>query len=98
MERFKAVIENFRHKGLRQLFEDDNPRGLNPEHLRKIKVILTVMNAAEAIADMDEATFRLHPLTGDLKGYWAVTVRANWRIIFRFEDGKAFDVDLVDYH
>jgi proteic killer suppression protein len=41
---------------------------------------------------------RLHPLIGDLKGFWAVTVRANWRIVFRFEDGHAYDVDLTDYH
>lgn len=43
-------------------------------------------------------TYGLHLLKGDLKGFWAVTVRANWRAIFRFEDGKASDVDLVDYH
>ena len=42
--------------------------------------------------------FRLHPLRGDLAGYWSITVRANWRIIFRFEQGDATDVDLVDYH
>ena len=56
------------------------------------------MNAAQEIADLDYATFRLHQLTGNLKGFWSITVRANWRIIFRFENGKAFDVDLVDYH
>ncbi len=47
------------------------------------------------------ASFRhmkLHALKGDLKGFWAVTVRANWRIIFRFKDAKAFDVDFIDYH
>lgn len=92
------AIESFRHKGLRQFYEKDNPRGLNVEHVRKIKVILTVMNAAERIEDMDEATFRPHQLTGNLKGYWSVTVRANWRIIFRFEEGNAYDVDLLDYH
>ena len=42
--------------------------------------------------------FRLHALKGDMKGYWAVTVRANWRIIFRFEDGHAYEVELIDYH
>jgi toxin HigB-1 len=47
---------------------------------------------------MDIHPLRLHPLTGDLKGYWSVTVRANWCIVFRFEDGDVFDVDLVDYH
>jgi proteic killer suppression protein len=92
------MIKSFKHRGLRQLFEDDNPKGLNPEHVRKIRQILGVMHAARKIAEMDVATFRLHPLTGDLKGYWSVTVRANWRIVFRFEDGKAVDVNLVDYH
>jgi proteic killer suppression protein len=92
------MIESFKHKGLRQLFEDDNPRGINAAHVRKIKQILAVLDAAEAIEALQLPTFRLHPLKGDLKGFWAITVRANWRIIFRFEDGKAFDVDLVDYH
>jgi proteic killer suppression protein len=40
----------------------------------------------------------MHPLRGDLRGFWAITVLANWRIIFRFAEGNAFDVDLVDYH
>ena len=92
------MIESFRHKGLRQLFADDNPRGVNPEHVAKLKVILTVMNTAREIGDIDITTFRLHPLTGNLKGFWSVTVRANWRVIFRFENGRASDVDLVDYH
>lgn len=92
------MIETFKHKGLRQLFEHDNPRGLNADHVGKIKQILALMQAAEKIADLDYATFRLHPLKGDLAGFWSITVRANWRIIFRFADGKAFDLDLVDYH
>ena len=92
------MIESFRHKALRQLFEDDNARGVNPEHVAKLKVILTVMNTARELGDMDIATFRLHSLTGNLKGLWSITVRANWRVIFRFEDGNARDIDLVDYH
>ena len=81
------MIKSFRHKGLRQLFEDDNPKGLNPEHVRKIKQILSLLDAAEKTADLDYVTFRLHPLKGDLGGFWSLTVRANWRIIFRFENG-----------
>ena len=94
----ETMIESFKHKGLRQLFEDDSARGVNAEHLRKIRQILGVLHAAESIEALQLPTFGLHPLKGDLKGFWAVTVRANWRIIFRFEDGKASDVDLVDYH
>jgi proteic killer suppression protein len=92
------MIESFRHKGLKQLFEDDNAKGVSAEHIRKLKQILALLEAAQDIAALDYATFRLHALKGDLKGFWAVTVRANWRVIFRFKDGKATDVDLVDYH
>jgi proteic killer suppression protein len=92
------MIESFRHKGLRRLFEDDDSKGLNWDHVRKIKQILAVLHAAQVIEALDLPTFGLHPLKGDLKGFWAVTVRANWRIIFRFTAGRATDVDLVDYH
>lgn len=92
------MIESFRHKGLRQLFEDDNARGVRPEHVREIRQVLAVLDVAETIDALDLPTFHLHPLKGDLKSFWAVTVRANWRIVFRFEDGVAWDVDLVDYH
>jgi toxin HigB-1 len=92
------MIANFRHKGLRQLFEDDNPRGVNAEHARRIRQILALLDAAQKVGDLDYHTFRLHPLKGDLTGFWSLTVRANWRIIFRFEEGNALDVDLVDYH
>jgi len=92
------MIESFKHKGLRQLFETDSVRGVSAEHVRKIRQILATLHAAETIEALRLPTFGLHPLKGDLKGFWAVTVRANWRIIFRFVDGKASDVDLVDYH
>ena len=92
------MIENFKHKGLRQLFEDDTAKGVNAEHVRKLRQILGVLHAAESIDALRLPTFGLHPLKGELKGFWAVTVRANWRVIFRFEDGKASDVHLVDYH
>jgi proteic killer suppression protein len=92
------MIESFKHKGLGQLFEDDNARGVSAEHVRKIRQILAVLHSAETIEALRLPTFGLHALKGDLKGFWAVTVRANWRIIFRFEGGTASDVDLVDYH
>lgn len=60
--------------------------------------ILAVMDAAEQVEQLDLPTFRLHQLRADLRGFWSMTVRSNWRIVFRFEDGRATDVDLVDYH
>jgi proteic killer suppression protein len=59
---------------------------------------LTRLDASANQADMDLPGLRLHPLKGELKGFYAVDVSGNWRIVFRFEDGDAVDVDLVDYH
>jgi proteic killer suppression protein len=92
------VIRKIRHKGLKRLFEQDDPSGVNPEHVGKLRDILATLHAAPTVAHMDLAAFRLHPLKGQMKGFWAVTVRANWRVIFRFAEGHAEDVDYVDYH
>lgn len=92
------MIKSFAHKGLKRLYEKDDARGVSAEHVEKITLILTTLDAAETIEAMNLPSFRLHRLTGDLKGFWSVTVRANWRIIFRFDDGKASSVDLMDYH
>jgi proteic killer suppression protein len=92
------MIRSIRHKGLKRLYDNDDRRGINREHLLKLRDILARLDAAGTIEDMDVAGFRLHPLKGELKGLWAVTVRANWRVIFRFADGDAIDVDYIDYH
>lgn len=60
--------------------------------------ILTALDNAVIIEDMDLTTFHLHPLTGNRQGFWSVTMRANWRITFRFENGKVRDVNYEDYH
>ena len=92
------MIVSFRHKGLKRLFEYGDPKGLNAQHVERLENILGLLHSARKIEDMTLPSFRLHPLTGTLKGHWSVTVRANWRIVFRFEDGEAHDVDLIDYH
>jgi proteic killer suppression protein len=93
------MIESFRHKGLRRFYEDNDRKSLPPEMVERIRDILTILEAAETLEGLSRRpSFRLHALKGQLKGFWAVTVRANWRIIFRFADGKASDVDFVDYH
>ena len=92
------MIESFRHKGLKQFFEEDDRKRLPAESVERIRVILSYLQAASTIGDISRPSFRLHPLKGKLKGYWAVSVSGNWRIIFRFANGKATDIDLVDYH
>jgi proteic killer suppression protein len=92
------VIQSFRHKGLKRLYEDDDPRGVMADHLTKVRNILARLDAACSAEDMNLPGFNLHALKGQLRGYMAVTVRANWRVIFRFVDGHASEVDYLDYH
>lgn len=92
------MVRSIRHRGLKRLHEDDDPRGVIAEHVIKLRDILARLDAARTIADMDLPGFRLHPLKGKLKGFYGVTVRANWRVIFRFADNEAFEVDYLDYH
>jgi proteic killer suppression protein len=92
------MIEHFRHKGLRRLFQQGEAKGISPDLLEKLENILFVLSRARRPEDMNLPGFRLHRLKGDLKGFWSVIVRANWRVIFRFEEGDAYDVDLIDYH
>ncbi len=92
------MIEGFRHKGLQLLFEEDVGKKVKAEQVNRLRLILSALNMATSVEDMNQPTFRLHPLKGSRKGIWAVTVRANWRVTFRFVQGNAYDVDLEDYH
>ena len=91
------MIASFRHRGLKMFFENDDPRRVSSVHVDKIKRILARLDEATEIKQMALPGFALHPLKGNLKGFWAVSVSGNWRIIFRFENSNAYDVDLVDY-
>jgi proteic killer suppression protein len=92
------MIVSFRHRGLKRLYEDDDRRKLPADMVERIRRILAALDVAMRVEDIDLATFRLYRLRGERKGMWAVTVRANWRIVFRFADGDASDVDFIDYH
>ena len=92
------MIRSIRHRRLKRLYEEGDPRGVGSPHAEKLRDILARLDASSVPSDMDVPGFRLHPLKGAWKGYWAVTVRANWRVIFRFVDGDAQDVDYLDYH
>ena len=92
------MIESFRHRGLKRFYQHNDRSGIGSTMLRRVEEILSILDAAEAISELDIPGYRLHPLTGPLQGYWSVRVTGNWRIVFRFEDGAAWDVDLIDYH
>lgn len=92
------MIASFKHRGLKRLYENDDYRGVSLAHVDKIKRILARLDEAADIRNMALPGFQLHPLKGKLKGLWAVSVSGNWRVVFRFENGNAYDVDLIDYH
>jgi toxin HigB-1 len=92
------MIRNFLHSGLEDFFIKDSKAGIRPEHAKRLKLILALVNAARSISDVGFPGSRLHKLHGDREGFWSVSVSGNWRVIFRFEDDEVQDVDYVDYH
>ena len=92
------VIKSFAHKGLELFFQRGSASGIQAMHTKRLRLILALLDQARAVDDMNAPGLRLHPLKGDRKGHWAVTVQANWRVTFRFVDGDAHVVDYLDYH
>ncbi|MCX7557388.1 type II toxin-antitoxin system RelE/ParE family toxin [Xanthomonadaceae bacterium JHOS43] len=92
------MIESFRHKGLRKLFETGNASGVQAGHAKRLRMQLAALDTARTIEDMDIPGFRLHPLKGQMRGRWSVTVNGNWRLTFEFRDGNAYVLDYEDYH
>ena len=81
------MVKSFRHRSL-----------IRPDLIDTVENILFVLDEAPNVQALAIPRYRLHPLKGKFKGYWSVTVKANWRIIFRFEEGHAYGVKLIDYH
>jgi len=92
------MIRTFKHRGLKRLYERGDQSHVSSEQLNRIEDILARLDVAVVPSDLDLPGYGLHPLKGKLKSYWALKVSGNWRIIFRFKDGDAFDVNLIDYH
>ncbi len=92
------MIGSFRDRRLKRYYARGDARLLPADMLARIRSILARLDIADSIDDLRLHSYRLHPLKGKLKGYWSITVKANWRIVFRFRDGNALDVELIDYH
>jgi proteic killer suppression protein len=92
------MIRSFKHRGLKRLYERGDRSGIRPDLCDTVEDILARLDEAETPQAMNLPGYRLHSLKGGLKGFWSITIRANWRIIFRFEGADAFDVELIDYH
>jgi proteic killer suppression protein len=92
------MIKSFRHKGLRRFFESGNTSGVQAVHAKRLRLQMAALDTARVIEDMDIPGFRLHPLKGEMKGRWSITVNDNWRVTFEFQDGNAYVLDYEDYH
>jgi proteic killer suppression protein len=92
------MIESFKHRGLKRLFLKGDRSKISASQIDKVELILADLDAAESLAHLRRPGYRLHQLQGRLEGHYAVMVSGNWRVIFRFEGGKASDIDPVDYH
>ena len=92
------MIVSFRHRGLKRLYERGDRSRVSPQIVDQAEDILGLLDLAKDPEDMDLPGYRLHRLRGNLRGFWSITVSGNWRIVFRFDGGNAFDIDLIDYH
>ena len=92
------MIKSFKHKGLEQFFESGTTRGIKWSHTQKLRMQLAALDTAHAIEDLDIPGYRLHPLKGNRKGIWSITVNGNWRITFEFKEGNVYIVNYEDYH
>lgn len=92
------MIRTIRHKGIKKLVQSNDRRGLNAEQLPRIVRVVALLDQAAQPQDLDIPGYHLHPLRGDLQGFWSVRITGNFRLVFRMEDGDVFDIDLVDYH
>jgi toxin HigB-1 len=92
------VIKSFRHRGIKRFFEDGSKAGIQSQHAARLRILLTTLNLASNALDMKRDGWDWHPLKGDLKGHWAVSVSGNWRLTFSFESEDAILVDYQDYH
>ena len=80
------------------MYERGDPSRVRADQAERITLALADLDAAGKPSDLDLPGYRLHPLRGDLRGFWSISVSANWRIVFRLTDGDVYDVDLIDYH
>jgi proteic killer suppression protein len=92
------MIRSFKHRGLKRLYDRGDRRGIRADLLDTVEDILARLDEADGPQALNLPGYRLHPLKGDLNGFWSVTVRVNWRVIFRFQGADALDVELIDYH
>ena len=92
------MIKSFRHSGLEKFFKTGSKAGIQPDHAKRLRQQLFVLNRATKVSDLNQSGWNLHPLQGELEGHWSLKVNGNWRVTFRFEGMDTILVDYRDYH
>lgn len=92
------MIKSWKHKGLKKFYESGDKSGIQPRHAKALGDILFQLANAISAEDMNTPGNDFHKLIGNMKGHFSVTVQANWRVTFMFQDGNAIVVDYQDYH
>lgn len=94
------MIKSFTHKGLEKFFLTGSVKGIQAIHAEKISRILFILNNLTDLDGLSTSMYRLHKLKGKMKDLYSVTVQANWRITFKYDEitNDVYIVDYQDYH
>lgn len=92
------MIKTWKHKGLKQFYLAGDKSGIKPDHVKRIKMLLQLLDVAEEPKHMNLPGINFHALRGDFSGYYSIKVSSNWRIVFKFEENDVILVDYIDYH
>ena len=92
------MIKTFKHKGLKLFFDTGSTRGIQATHASRLRMQLVALDTAQELSDLDIPGYKLHPMKGDKKGIWAISVSGNWRLTFEFRDGHVYLLMYEDYH
>ncbi|WP_116366353.1 type II toxin-antitoxin system RelE/ParE family toxin [Parahaliea mediterranea] len=92
------MIKTFKHKGLKLYYETGSKRGIQAKHAGRLRMQLAALDSAMEVSDIDIPGYKLHPLKGNRRGIWAISVSGNWRLTFEFREGHAYLLDYEDYH
>ncbi len=92
------MIKSFKHKGLKLFFETGAKTGIQAKHAKTLRMQLLLLNVAKSVKELNVPGYKLHPLEGDKKDLWSITVNKNWRLTFEFIDGDVYILNYEDYH
>ena len=94
------MIKSFKHKGLENFFLTGSTKGIQAIHAEKISRVLNRLNLLTGLNDLNTPAYRLHKLKGNMQNIWSITIQANWRITFEYEEetNDVYIVDYQDYH